>query len=1248
VLKYPHVTMTGPGQRGYVVSASSDQSQYNLDAWRMFDGVKAAGNGWASQDGTYYDGTSPANSYTGTTHQLGTGTAYGEWVKLELPHKIKVTKFTLYADLGVSFGTDEAPKSYKIYGSVTGSSWSELKDVSNETPSTGGNSHDVTDTTAYKYLGIVVTQVNTNQDNIRIGELEFYGTEEDTGTPAIVGGPFAGKVANFRVYDQYLGDERIQEIYDAQKDEFGHKKSSMTFYKGRIGVGTTEPEGALTVIDEPHTLQKFPSHALTAAYSNYSENQGHFKVTTIEGDGYKAFDGLVETSWVSTPKAGTQLSTETETGAWIKIETPERINLKNVQLKSRPNWHLIGGRREPTGNPSSSNFITGTSADVEIGRGLCVNHDGTRIILGAMRNNETGTDEGRAYVYEFNGNSFVQIGNDITGTAGNAGYFGRRCSMSGGENPIIAITEPEEHTSGITDAGKIRVLYLVGSTWTTLPDSGSITNSGIFEGQSVSALLGQGGVKLSYDGTIIVMSQINDDNAGTDSGILQAYKYSNGAWTQRGTSKFGEAANENFGRNIDMSEDGNHIIAASTSAAYVKVFKWDGSDYSLKGTKITHSSTGDLFGVNTCISNDGNVIAITIQSGDRSGEGALIDDGGVVHVYHYDTTTSDWVLKSRLHPRYMYTTLQFGANISMSGDGKRIVVAQAWHGPTASLPTAIQTFEYNGESWVDREPPSIGAEGTRYLGYGANDGSDETLMISRDGSTIVVGNLDTSGGYVWVYGMTSTIKSVWGSNDNKTWTNVISTPTREEATSNVSGIAFRSTDQVELKNFNNTNYYKYHAIIGDAYTSIRDIKLYGIKEKGASTLHDGQLTLTKNLDVPRIGPSINTDNTPHRERLIVEFNTSINPMEDGIIKDTSGRNNNGAFVNGSTNSGGSFHQRAELVLYDSDDKSFAFLGDNDFISVDTGLTGNQPFSVSVWFKMMVNRNGADTIFHMNGDYTSSHNQCWCYIDAAGDLYMDFYDNAYYVDLEPYAGQWVHAVLTYNGDASSGRCIYINGVKLPYYTTGSDYGDALNLTNSSPMSIGALKHTSGIIHQYAGSMSNFKLYDISLTHQDAKTLYDMGRTGSVANPQTLQIASSVNVRGDIMGRNPAAFSVARTGSSISGEQTLVWNLVYHNIGSGYNSSNGLFTAPVSGYYHFTVWGMTSNSSSVIELQFQKNGTTVQQRPYGQGVNNYGNATGSIIEYLSVGNTMRILLTGGTTFYSATGTGYNGFSGFYLSS
>jgi len=40
----------------------------------------------------------------------------------------------------------------------------------------------------------------------------------------------------------------------------------------------------------------------------------------------------------------------------------------------------------------------------------------------------------------------------------------------------------------------------------------------------------------------------------------------------------------------------------------------------------------------------------------------------------------------------------------------------------------------------------------------------------------------------------------------------------------------------------------------------------------------------------------------------------------------------------------------------------------------------------------------------------------------------------------------------------------------------------------------------------GSLSQFKLYDCALTAEEVKTLYDMGRLGSVANPQPLHIAA----------------------------------------------------------------------------------------------------------------------------------------------
>jgi hypothetical protein len=1090
VLKYPHIAMTGPAQRGYVASASSDQSQYSLDLWKAFDGVKVSGNGWASQDGTYYDGTSPANSYTGTTHQLGTGTAYGEWLKLELPHKIKVTKFILYADPGVSYGTDEAPKSYKVYGSVSGSSWTEIKDVSNETPSTSGNSHDVTDTTAYKYLGIVVTQVNTNQDNIRIGELEYYGTEEDTGTPAIVGGPFAGKVANFRVYDQYLGDERIQEIYDAQKDAFGHKKSSMTFYKGRVGVGTTEPEGALTVVDERHAVAKFPARAVSADDS-YVEGDGQIKLSAADGTGYQAFDGLTSTSWAATPTRNTRLSEEVDFGAWLKIQTPESMSLKKAEFESKPDWMQVG-----------ADLIGDVSTD-QLGRSNDCSHDGTRIILSSYAYN---SNQGRVRVYDWNGSAWTQVGNIVSDAAAtNTPRFGRRVAISGDGN-IIAIAAPHEHVGSDVDKGTVRVYHLVGATWTILPDSGSLTETeagfvDAFVGSAANDRLGEGGVILSYDGKTLAIADKGNDTGGADRGQVRVYTYSDGAWSQKGLALSGTVDSQSFGAGVDMTEDGNHLIigTASATSQVVKMYKWNGTDtWIQKGSDITYSGDGG-FGRAVSISNDGNVIAIGMPNADLA-DGALADEGGIVRMYHY--TESNWELNSTLVNQNTDTGDLFGMMVQLSGDGKRMIVSA---GRDDDDRGKLYTFEYTGTSWKKKEPNSnftaTGVNPSDYLGYGATSW-DQGVTLSRDGSVIVGGELghDTAtlnnAGRTRVWNMPSNIKSIWGSNDDVNWTKITTAPTREEATSNVAGLAFGYDDRLEFKNLDNPNYYKYHAIVADAFTQLKEVKLFGIRNQGSSTLHDGTLTLTKNLDVPRIGPPPDADDTPRRDRLVVEYNTSTNPLEDGMVKDTSGRGNDGVFVG--------------TASYDTTQKAFTFPGTaGNYIT--RSQIGN---SAGAWvhsFSLWVNTNDLsyNHIFSIGADSDNDTSTFRYDAGPGGNAFKwFFYGNDVNFTYSTAIDVWLHVVGVYDGGSVAGsRRLWVNGVES--VQSSSSGIEALTLTANTQLTLGERSNRSGT-QTLNGEISNFKLYDCALTAEEVKTLYNMGRTGSVANPQPLHIAAPMQV------------------------------------------------------------------------------------------------------------------------------------------
>ena len=76
-----------------------------------------------------------------------------------------------------------------------------------------------------------------------------------------------------------------------------------------------------------------------------------------------------------------------------------------------------------------------------------------------------------------------------------------------------------------------------------------------------------------------------------------------------------------------------------------------------------------------------------------------------------------------------------------------------------------------------------------------------------------------------------------------------------------------------------TKYYKHLALVcsaihgGVTQVNFTGLRYFGTREQGQYTLHDGQLTITKNLTVPRIGPALDADDTPRRDRLVVDYNT---------------------------------------------------------------------------------------------------------------------------------------------------------------------------------------------------------------------------------------------------------------------------------------------------------------------------------------------------------------------------------------
>ncbi len=366
VLKYPHVAMTGPAQRGYVASASSEFSDFNYPPYNAFNNVFTGSDPthtWNTKSGAYH--MSSDGEYNGSDNFSTTisGTAYaGEWIQIELPRKVVASTLKLG-----SYGSNSgrSPRAGAFAGSNDGSTWYLLKAYGGETSWTQGTLKsfvpDTNTTTAYEYFRFVITHVQVTNDGLAaLQAFEVHGTEPGD-VVARVGDGFDGKVRNLRVYSTALSDARVQEIFDADKDEFGLAKSSVSVYRGRLGVGTAEPKAALTVMDEVGELIQLPPGNMTA-HDQYFEKHGVFKARTSPGHNtgnyppWEGFNDTIGTLWytgysdssasyngTSGAYSGTaQLGSTTKLGEYLVLEMPYKVFPKRMEyIRQSSGSHLI-------------------------------------------------------------------------------------------------------------------------------------------------------------------------------------------------------------------------------------------------------------------------------------------------------------------------------------------------------------------------------------------------------------------------------------------------------------------------------------------------------------------------------------------------------------------------------------------------------------------------------------------------------------------------------------------------------------------------------------------------------------------------------------------------------------------------------------------------------------------------------------------------------------------------------------------
>jgi hypothetical protein len=328
---------------------------------------------------------------------------------------------------------------------------------------------------------------------------------------------------------------------------------------------------------------------------------------------------------------------------------------------------------------------------------------------------------------------------------------------TGVDNSGVSVTEVERPTESTNST------YFKASN----------TGTGDFFGYRVSA---------SDDGTRFAVASLGEDsgttgingnqadNTANGSGAVYVFALSGGVWMQEAYIKASNTeSNDQFGEGLSMSGDGNYLAigapgessgatgingnqsdnsAALSGATYI--FIRSGATWSQEAyLKASTNNTSDRFGYSVALSDDGSrLLAGAIgEASNATGVNGNESDNSLSNAgaaFVFSRSGSNWSQEAYLKASDTGANDQFGANLSISGDGMRVAICAASEDSNAtgingddtnnsfSGSGAVYVFVATGIIWS--QEAYIKASNTD-----ANDNFGASISLTNDGSRLAVG-----------------------------------------------------------------------------------------------------------------------------------------------------------------------------------------------------------------------------------------------------------------------------------------------------------------------------------------------------------------------------------------------------------------------------------------------------------------------------------------------------------------------------
>lgn len=363
-------------------------------------------------------------------------------------------------------------------------------------------------------------------------------------------------------------------------------------------------------------------------------------------------------------------------------------------------------------------------------------------VVGAYQEDNDSDSAGAAYIYRFDGLSWVETQRLTASNAVADGWFGYSVAIDNG-TPLIGSANdaasffrdpccPEiaKITSSVpaefdyfgdsvaismdavivgvgpggdgprTDVGWARVYRRAGSLWV---EEHTLTSSH-------GATYGWFGRAVSISGDVAIVGSHETDVVGPTRFFAYIFRHNGSSWVEEEVLTATGGSMIDFGSEVAINGDiavvaGNAGDGSGVGGVYV--FRYDGSSWVVEQVLTASDGVaGDAFGGSLAIS--GNTIAVGAPRDDHS-TGA---DGGSVYLFRFNGDS--WVEEQKIIGSVRLPSDRFGASVGISAD--RVIVGGEWFSANGT-PGSAYIFEFDGSLW-QQAARLVPAHGSLQAGFG--------------------------------------------------------------------------------------------------------------------------------------------------------------------------------------------------------------------------------------------------------------------------------------------------------------------------------------------------------------------------------------------------------------------------------------------------------------------------------------------------------------------------------------------------